>query len=336
MKTKILSSKKILSELLTELWQNAIFDKDSYLLLENYVTKKLAEKKDFDEKKLLDELATVRNRNLISSSFQKKMQETTVAFFGLSVGSHAALTWSMQSRANHIKISDPDTISPTNLNRLRFGWESVGQKKVDVVKKALRAINPYIKVDVLTTVDKKSMRKFLEDAPQPTIIIDAIDDMDGKILLRQIAQERGLVLLSAADVGDNVVLDIERYDKKPFPKMFLGRIPNIDSINFSELSDRERRNMVIKLVGFEKNSIDMLESLNALGKSLATWPQLGATATIAGGVICTTIKKIILGEAVASGRYYISLDDILVPQQASSLTKIKTLISHLQKKLKLE
>src|SRR5258708_23752748 len=44
-------------------------------------------------KKASFELSTARNRNLISIDEQNELRQTTVAFFGLSVGSHAALTW---------------------------------------------------------------------------------------------------------------------------------------------------------------------------------------------------------------------------------------------------
>ena len=81
--------------------------------------------------------------------------------------------------------------------------------------------------------------------------------------------------------------------------------------NYESLSDLQRKKLIIKIVGFEKNSETMLSSLHEIGDTLLTWPQLGATATLAAGVITTAIKKIILGEKIASGRYYISLDDIL-------------------------
>ena len=118
-------------------------------------------------------------------------------------------------------------------------------------------------------------------------------------------------LVSAADVGDNVMIDIERYDIDGNYPFFHGRVDNIESINFEELSPDDKKKLIIKLVGFEHNSERMIDSLFSIGGSTVSWPQLGSTASIAGGVEATTIKKIVLNEEVLSGRYFVSLDEIL-------------------------
>ena len=156
------------------------------------------------------------------------------------------------------------------------------------------------------------MITLFDTSPKIKLVVDAIDSMKGKILLRKLARQRHLPLISAADIGDNVMLDIERYDLDPQPELFLGRLPGIDQVNIDELSTIEKKKLIIKLVGFKNNSERMLNSLLNIGKSVSTWPQLGATATIAGGIVATSIKKIILGEKVKSGRYYLLLDNLLV------------------------
>src|SRR3990167_6249881 len=146
-------------QLIYELWQNAAFDEGTYELVDQIV-KNLSNKetsKSLPIQEIYFELATIRNRNLISRNEQLKLRKTIVAFFGLSVGSHSALTWMMLSRADEIKIIDHDDISPTNLNRLRFGWESVGKKKIDVVENALLQINPFVKVFKSDNISSKSL-----------------------------------------------------------------------------------------------------------------------------------------------------------------------------------
>ncbi|HVA96270.1 MAG TPA: ThiF family adenylyltransferase [Candidatus Acidoferrales bacterium] len=318
-------TKKQLDYILLDLWQNSVFDDECFTLLEQYIKTRTNSSAETIDDALLDNiyraLATVRNRTLITSEGQDKLKNTVVGFFGMSVGSHAALTWMMESRADVIKIIDPDIITPTNLNRLRWGWDSIGKNKVDVVRQALLEVDPFVSVVTMKSKAQKDMKEILESHPRLDVIVDEIDDIEGKIALRSFAKENKIPLLSAADVGDNVILDIERYDSEPQTQPFLGRIPFIDLDKFFHLSDLERRNYIIKLVGFENNSEEMLDSLLAIGKSLSTWPQLGATATITGGVIATTIKKISLGEKVASGRYYLSLDDLLVKDFTSELRK---------------
>ncbi len=319
MSKNINNSKNIQSELLLDLWQSAIFDDACYDVLEKFV-KSMDKKKKYlkktkyitPSKEVLNVLSTVRNKNLINEKEQSLLRNIVVGFFGLSVGSHAALAWLMESRANTMKICDNDTISPTNLNRLKTGISDIGVYKTKSLENKLLEIHPYLSVLSSEKTDDESIISLCDSSPRLAVVVDSIDDMYGKILLRKFAKKRRIPLISAADVGDNVILDVERYDLIPQPKLFLGRLHGIEQLDFSKLSERQRKKLIIKLVGFEKNSNRLLESLLSIGKDLATWPQLGATATIAGGVIATTIKKIALGENVKSGRYYISMDDILV------------------------
>lgn len=305
----------IQDEILLELWQNAFFDDSALSALET-IARSQSKKKDklqlIIPKEAFFVLSTTRNRNLITYTQQLKLRKTVVGFFGLSVGSHSAVTWMMISRADAIKIIDPDKISPTNLNRLRVGWDQIGKLKINVVEEELKKINPDLAITSTNKTDIASMKQLFLKNPKINIIVDSIDEMDGKVFLRKMAREHKIPLVSAADVGDMVVLDIERYDQIPQPELFLGRIPNIENIDFSTLSDLEKKKIIVKLVGLEKNNEELLDSLLQIGSSLATWPQLGSTATLAGGIIATTIKKIILQEAIQSGRYYFSVDDVLV------------------------
>lgn len=313
--------KSLHDQILTELWENSTFDEDSFNVLQKALLETPKQKLPSNEQ--LFELTTMRNRNLITSAEQLKLRRTVVGFFGLSVGSHCALSWMMESRADCIKIVDPDTISMSNLNRLRLGLEQVGRSKAETISQILQEINPYSKVVFSKDGSIANFKYLFDSDPKIDVCVDAIDDMEGKVALRKMCKERKVPLIQAGDVGDNVVLDIERYDLSPQPDLFLGRLPGIEEVDFSTMTSFEVKKMIVKLVGFEQNSEKLLESVLAIGKKLATWPQLGATATIAGGVVATSIKKIGLGEKVKSGRYYISLDDLLVSDFGESDRKKK-------------
>lgn len=326
-------TRKTTEELIQELWhiRNPHLDEDD-AVYKKFKKKILEEISHHKQKKTIDvnlpskkaffELSTARNRNLINIEEQNILRNTIVGFFGLSVGSHAVTTWIMESRADTVKIIDPDTISATNLNRIRIGWKAVGKRKVELVKNIILEINPFCNIHSFKHGSSKEIREVFEMKPKIDIVVDEIDNFEAKILLRKLAREKRIPLISAADVGDNVILDVERYDQDPNLELFLGRVPNIETINFSSLTDKEKKKLIINLIGFEKNSERMIDSLFSIGGSIVTWPQLGATATIAGGVIATTIKKIVLKENVTSGRYYVSLDDILVKDFNSNKRKI--------------
>ncbi|KKQ37714.1 MAG: UBA/THIF-type NAD/FAD binding protein [Candidatus Roizmanbacteria bacterium GW2011_GWA2_37_7] len=262
--------------------------------------------------KASSELSTSRNRNLIYPDEQAKLRNTVVGFFGLSVGSHAAVTWMMESRADVIKIVDPDKISATNLNRIRVGWESVGRYKAVIIQKELQEINPYATVLSFTKVRESNIKKIFYTRPSLNVVVDEIDDIKGKLLLRKFAQYLRIPVISAIDVEDDIFVDIERYDINEHQKLFNNRLPDISEVNVSNLSEKEKKQLIIELVGIEKVSERMLNSVFGIGATIVNWPQLGATATIAGGVIASLIKKIILGENIKSGRYYLSLNNIFV------------------------
>ena len=173
------------------------------------------------------------------------------------------------------------------------------------------------------------MRLF-DGKPPLDAVVDEIDDFEGKILLRKLARERGIPLISAADVGDNIMIDIERYDvDKDYP-FFHDRIKGVGDINFKKLSEQEKKKLIIKLIGFEKNSERMIDSIFDIGVSIPTWPQLGTSAIMAGGIVAVILKKIIIGEKIKSGRYYVSLDDVFV-SDFNSKKNIKTRSSKVSK-----
>lgn len=257
-------------------------------------------------------LSTGRNKQLITDSEQEQLRNTLVGFAGLSVGSHAAITWMLQSRAKRVKIADFDVISPSNLNRLAYSWESIGQSKANYLKQVLTGINPFTDVISFQKNSASELIKFFDQQPRVNLIVDEVDDLETKISLRIFARDKKLPLLSAVDVGDAVFLDIERYDLKPQPHPFLNRVPGIESLKLDELSPEERKLLTIQIVGFEHNSSQMLRSLLEIGKSIPTWPQLGPTAYMAGGITAIAMKQILLkGEAIKSGRYIVSIDELI-------------------------
>lgn len=305
------------TQLLGELWKTATFDSTA---LDNLVeiAKSLPQQNakieaDIANEDLYVSLTTNRNRNLITQEGQEKLRSAVVAFFGMSVGSHAVTTWMLESRAKTVKIADPDTIDGTNLNRLRIPWKTIGKKKVAVLKQQLQEINPYAVVISTDSVSISTVKKVFDDEPKIAAVVDEIDDVKGKVLLRTLARERNIPLVSATDVGDSVLLDVERYDMVPQPKFFLGRAGDIESIHLDEMTPSEKIQYVLKIIGIEYFSIPLLRSILEIGKNIGTWPQLAATATISGGVVTTALKRMFLGEPIPSGRYIVPLDTLFSP-----------------------
>ncbi|MDO8497473.1 MAG: ThiF family adenylyltransferase [bacterium] len=287
-------------------------------------------------KKQIATLTSNRNKNLIQHEEQEKLRTTVVGFFGMSVGSHAALTWVMQNRPDVIKIADPDVISVSNLNRIRSGLHTVGSGKTETVKKQIEEMSPFTKIYATAQIKPDLLKKFCLSKPAVGMIVDEIDSLEGKIILRKLAKEMRIPLISATDVGSAVFLDIERYDLKRDTSFFLGRISQREIDTIDTMPPKEKRKLLFKIVGFAHNSERMLESLLEIKKTLYTWPQLGSTATMAGGILTTALTKIILGEKVETGRYVISLDELLEKDYFSKkrIEKRKKLVRSLEEMLK--
>jgi tRNA threonylcarbamoyladenosine dehydratase len=303
----------LLEKLLTELEENQQYDLDIRNIIDNL--KKYSTLSDSLKNKWVNNaqfvLSTLRNRLLISKDEQNTLKNKVVVFLGLSVGSHAVNSWMMESRAKTIKISDPDDVSPTNLNRLNSTWSEIGDSKVNVVKRNIFGKNPRTVVHSFKTQKISDIEQIIIKSPKADLIVEQVDNLEAKLTIRKLAKQYAIPVIMATDVGDNVFLDIERYDIDAKTKFFNDRIKNIENIDFTKLSQKDRIGMSVGLVGLEHNSERMLESLMSIGSKIKTWPQLGTTALIAGAVIAKTIRKIFIGEKIKSGRYYFCFDDIV-------------------------
>ena len=93
-----------------------------------------------------------RNELLIGSETANRISKSRVILFGVGgVGSWCAESL-VRSGIHYLTIVDSDCISVTNINRqLPATTETIGQIKVEVLKKRLLTINPYAEITALQT-----------------------------------------------------------------------------------------------------------------------------------------------------------------------------------------
>lgn len=277
------------------------------------------------EENLFTNLRTIRNKDLITANEQARYAAISAACFGMSVGSSAAVSLILQGGSSKLKIADGAVISGSNLNRIRTGIASVGEEKARVIARQLFEMNPYISLRQLhEPVSPATLPAFL-DGPWPTnVVIDEIDDLEVKIRLRVAARERKLPVLMATDLGDDVMLDVERYDLNPGLPLFHGLVGNIEEmLNRKNMSQREWLKYATAIIGTKNVPLDMQKSLLKIGSTLPTQPQLGGTAMIAGAVVAFAVRQIALGEPLKSGRSIVSLEKILVDGRAGIKHKLR-------------
>src|SRR3989339_2022814 len=253
------------------------------------------------------ELRTGRNRNLITSDEQSIYYKATVAVLGMSVGSHVALTLVMTGGAKKIILADPDTISGSNLNRIRVGFHQIGLSKVRSVARQIFEINPYSQIDIYDDgVTDKNLIKIFNGKNKPALVIEEMDNPYFKIKTRELARRKGVPVIMAADNGDGVNVDVERYDLNKKLPILHGLIPNLESKMFKSVDPKDLVGIMAKMAGSDYASKRMLKSVALVGKKLYSWPQLGTAATLCGSVLANLGRRIILDEKINSGRFIVN------------------------------
>ncbi len=249
---------------------------------------------------------TARNQLLISPSEQEKYYNAVIAIAGLSVGNSVALSIVLQGGARRIKLADHDTLDLSNLNRIRAGVTGLGVAKVEVTARQIYELNPYAEVELFPEgLNEDTLPGFFDGT---TIVIDEIDNLAMKWTLREWAQKFKLPVLMAADNDRMGVIDVERYDLDPNLEFFHGRLGAMTKEDLLKLDKRSTGRTIAQLVGIENHTSRMLESLMAMGKSIASWPQLGGTALMNGAFLAHAALRITNGQPVITDRVLVSID----------------------------
>lgn len=260
----------------------------------------------FPEQDDLRKLRTSRNRNLINSEEQTKLYNAKILILGLSIGSNVVEALVSQGIGGVLGIVDLDVLEPTNLNRVRSSYCEIGQHKVDVVAKKISEIDPFIKQFHFKEGISESNYQNMISEIKPDVIIDEMDDLRMKILIREYSMVHKIPIVMATDDGDDVLLDIERFDTDGVNKIFHGILP-IDIINKVKNNEIKNRNELGRIigeyfVGFDNVPVRMMESLQEVGLTLPSWPQLGGAAAMAGIAVAYAVKEIILSNETKSKR----------------------------------
>ena len=142
---------------------------------------------------------------LIGESGIQKLQESTVAVFGIGgVGSYSAEALA-RSAIGKIILVDFDKISESNINRQLHSLRStIGLNKADVMEKRIKDINP--ECNVVKEIDLlkgENIREFFEKH-KPDFVIDAIDMVKAKALLIEYCIQNNVDIISSMGFGNKM------------------------------------------------------------------------------------------------------------------------------------
>lgn len=258
-------------------------------------------------------IRTNRNKNIITAEEQQKLYDFTVGIAGMSVGSNIANNLTYAGISRSIKLADFDTLETSNLNRVRARLSQVGDPKIEIVAQQIYDVNPYADLHCFEEgLNIETLKEFMEADPKPRVIFEIIDDFKMKIQMRLMARERGIPVIMLTNLGDSVMIDIERYDLEPNLPIFNGKIGNVgEEILANTISKEDEKKYAIAIVGPENIPPKVLDSVKKIGMELVGRPQLMTTASVSSGLAAYMTRQIALGEAVHSGRRIFKFGDII-------------------------
>lgn len=261
---------------------------------------------------------TARNRYLIDEQEQKKFYNSIIGIGGLSVGNSVILAIVLQGGGRHVRIADFDRLALSNTNRIRGSITALGLKKTEMTARQIYEINPYTKIEIFSDgVTMENIDKFFGGKPKLDIMIDELDNIAVKYLIREKAKKYRVPIVMGADDGDNAVVDIERYDLKPSPKFFHNRLGKVSYEQLKNLDKFGIGKTITQHIGPENITERMQQSLLAMGKTIVSWPQLGGAALLNGSAVAYCVRKILNNQPVEGNRAIISLDEELIPNYNS-------------------
>ena len=141
---------------------------------------------------------------LIGKDCVESLKEKTVLVFGVGgVGSHCIEALA-RSGIGHLILVDNDTVSLTNINRQSIAYHStIGQYKTRVMKERIQDICPKTEVTVHETFVLEENAAELLDG-NIDYIVDAIDTVTAKLAIAQIADQRGIPMISSMGTGNKL------------------------------------------------------------------------------------------------------------------------------------
>lgn len=258
-------------------------------------------------------LRTNRNKNLITQEEQEKLRHFSVGVCGMSVGAGIAHALRYTGVSETIKIADFDTVDSSNLNRLRATLLDVGRPKTEVAAQAIYELDPFCRVITYSGgLTDENLDEFFLD-PAINLVIDEIDDFKMKVKLRLAAKKHRIPLLMFTSLGDNILVDVERYDIDDNQMPFNGLLADNgqDILAKDIITPEDIRNYSVQLVGKQYIPDRALQSVAEMGKTLVGRPQLYSTIAVDGGLAAYITRQIALGSDISAGRYFIEFDELV-------------------------
>ncbi|MFJ2740719.1 ThiF family adenylyltransferase [Streptomyces sp. NPDC087440] len=251
---------------------------------------------------------TDRNRGRIDRAQQRRLLGCRVGVIGLSVGSSAALTFAMEGIGGSYKLADFDSLSVSNLNRLRAGVHHLGLNKCVVAARQMLEIDPWLDIEIHPGgLTDDTMEEFFSGGTGPIdLLVEECDTPYVKVAAREHARALGIPVVM--DANDRGLLDVERFDLEPDRPLLHGLLGRTTSRDLTDLTPQQAVDVILTMVDRERLSPELTAAVRQIGTTLSSWPQLASGVALGGALTAEAARRILLGLPRPSGRFYTDLE----------------------------
>ena len=184
-----------------------------------------------------------RTEKLIGSEGVDKLKSASVLVMGCGgVGSYAAEAVA-RAGVGRITLMDGDDAADSNLNRQLVALTStIGRNKAEIMGERCRDINPDAEITAVPQFYKTGEEL---DISEFDWIIDAIDDVDAKVLLIKEAKDKGVNIISSMGAAGKfethfITADISETSVCPLAKVMRKRLRDIGIEHVTVVYSKEK------------------------------------------------------------------------------------------------
>ena len=218
-----------------------------------------------------------------------------------------AHTLALEGLCGELRLTDSDHVELSNLNRIPATVLDLGVNKAVVAARRIAELDPYLVVTVTPGgLHPDNIDDFFDGLD---LVVEECDSLDMKLIVREVARSRAIpVIMETSDRG---LLDVERFDTEPSHPLFHGLLPDITAVDLASLTTRDKVPYVLAILEPDHLSARMAASMAEINYSLSTWPQLGEDVTLGAATVGATIRRLLRGDPVTSGRTHVDLDAVV-------------------------
>lgn len=152
--------------------------------------------------------------NQVGQGGQQKLKSARVLIIGMGGLGCPAAQYLAAAGVGSLTLIDPDLVDESNLHRqILFSSTDVGQPKVEVARKKLIGLNPWI--NIIIHQDLFSVKNAQELVSQADIVVDGTDNFQSKYLINDACVMENKPMISASIFKFEGQLSVFNYQNGP-------------------------------------------------------------------------------------------------------------------------